>query len=186
MVSRFRGRLLVPLAVTLTTVLIAVPVSASSTEAGHHVRTGVVRLHPANDPDARATITFRDDGETLTMSGYATGLDPTKPYASLIYDNKSNARHRDTWCEPAIFDPGDPDYILTTMFMGFWVVHSDGTATLYETNIVDDETGERVYVPLDKFRTVSIRDLTVPGPFGPGSGPDAVMACGVEHTHRRY
>ena len=34
------------------------------------------------------------------------------------------------------------------------------------------------YVSLDRIGNVSIRDLSVMGPFGPGSGPAAVVACG--------
>ena len=67
------------------------------------------------------------------------------------------------------------------MFIGFWEVDEDGEGKLETTNVIDDVTGAPVYVPLSKIGTVSIRDLTVPGIFGPGSegsGPAAVVACG--------
>ena len=126
-----------------------------------------------------AEIEFVDDGTTLTITGEAEGLDPTIPYASLIYDIASPAEGPFA-CEPFIF--GGPDSIITTMFIGLWDVDEDGDGELSEINIVDDITEERVYVPLSKIGTVSIRDLTVPNPGPPffdGSGPAAVVACGV-------
>ena len=135
---------------------------------------------PGNNPGSptgvTAEIEFEDDGTTLTMTGEAEGLTPGVPYASLIYDIGSSAVG-DEACEPTIF--GGPDSIITTMFIGLWVVDEDGEGELSAINIVDDETGMRVYVSLDLIGTVSIRDLTVAGPFGPGSGPAAVVACGV-------
>ena len=124
-----------------------------------------------------AEIEFEDDGSTLKISGEAEGLTPGVPYASLIYDVGSLAEGSDA-CEPAIFDPDDPNNIIETMFVGFWEVDEDGEGELEATNIVDDVTGAPVYVPLSKIGTISIRDLTVEGPFGPGSGPAAVVACG--------
>ena len=124
-------------------------------------------------------IEFVDDGTTLTITGEAEGLDPTIPYASLIYDIGSSAVG-DEACEPAFF--AGPDSIITTMFIGIWTVDEDGEGELSAINIIDDDTGLRVYVPLSKIGTVSIRDVTVPNPGPPffdGSGPAAVVACGV-------
>ena len=138
---------------------------------------------PGNNPGSptgvTAEIEFEDDGTTLTITGEAEGLTPGVPYASLIYDIGSSAEGPFA-CEPAFF--GGPDSIITTMFIGFWVVDEDGEGELSEINIIDDDTGMRVYVPLSKIGTVSIRDLTVPNPGPPffdGSGPAAVVACGV-------
>ena len=138
-------------------------------------------LDPLNHADSWTGVTgeieFEDDGSTLEISGAATGLTPGIPYASLIYDVASEPAGPFA-CEPGIFDPLDPNFIIPTMFVGFWDVDEDGNGELSATNIVDDDTGDRVYVPLDKIATISVRDLTVPGPFGPGSGPAAVVACG--------
>ena len=126
-------------------------------------------------------IEFEDDGTTLTITGEAEGLIPGVPYASLIYDIASPAEGPFA-CEPGIFDPSDPNFIITTMFIGLWDVDEDGEGELSAINIVDDTTGERVYVPLELIGTVSIRDFTVPNPGPPffdGSGPAAVVACGV-------
>ena len=139
--------------------------------------TGRAQLHPENQSGVKGTVEFTDDGSTLTVHGTATGLVPGIPYASLIYDNDSVPGGPEA-CEPAIFDPSDPDFILTTMFVGFWTVDDQGNGTLWEENIVNED-GERVYVPLSKFKTISVRNLTINNGFG----VEAVMACGEEATH---
>ena len=148
---------------------------------------GVAELHSFNSSGVTGVFEFEDDGEFLRIEGTAQGLDPGVSYVSLIYDNRSNAdpaRTTDPFaCEPAIFNPGDPDFILDTMFVGFWNVDEDGEGTLEMTNIREESgpgifTGASVHVGLDKFHTISIRDLTVDGGFP----PTAVVACGVEVT----
>ena len=126
-----------------------------------------------------AEIEFEDDGTTITITGEAEGLTPGVPYASLIYDIGSFAQGPIA-CEPTIFDPADPNNIFATMFVGIWDVDEDGEGTLSATNIIPTfAPGPPVYVPLSKIGTISIRDGTVMGPFGPGTGPAAVVACGV-------
>lgn len=142
------------------------------------VATGRAQMHPVNQSGVRGVITFEDDGTILDISGSARGLDPQGVYASLIYDNGSVSGGPEA-CEPAIFDPSDPDFLLTTMFVGLWSVDGEGVGTLAEENIVDDETEERVYVPLGKFKTISIRDLRINNGFG----SQAVVACGEVATH---
>ena len=132
--------------------LIAVPavVLASS------VKEGESELESIGGSGIEAEIDFVDNGSTLTIHGEAEGLDPDKTYVSLIYDVDSPVTGP-LACEPAIFAPGDPNNILDTMFIGFWDVDEDGDGTLSETNIFDDVTLGRVYVPLSKIGTVSIR-----------------------------
>ncbi|RMD65952.1 hypothetical protein D6833_02160 [Candidatus Parcubacteria bacterium] len=136
----------------------------------------------ANSPTGVvAQIRFEDNGRTLKITGRAKGLTPGIPYGSLIYDIGSSAEGSDA-CEPTIFDPSNPNFILSSMFVGIWAVNAKGEGKLSAINVVDDNTGKRVYVPLIKIGSISIRDLTVPGPFGPGSGPAAVVACGKVET----
>ena len=132
----------------------------------------------SNRSGVTAEIEFRDDGEFLRIEGRARGLDPGVSYVSLIYDNESVAEGPDA-CEPAIFDPEAPGSIIDRMFVGFWNVNEDGEGRLSMTNIRHDD-GRSVHVGLEEFHTISIRDSTVVGEFGPGSGPAAVVACGVE------
>ena len=133
-------------------------------------------LRTLNESGIEGEIEFTDDGSTLTIVGEAEGMDPTAPpdtYVSLIYDNGSFATGPDA-CEPIIFDPTDPDFILPTMFIGVWSVDEEGEGTLEATNT----NGGADYVPLDKFRTISIRDTRI----NMGFGPEAVAACGVVDT----
>ncbi len=125
-------------------------------------------LDEINESGIEGEIEFTDDGTTLTIVGEADGMDPGVEYHSLIYDNGSVATGPGA-CLPTIFDPTDPDFLLPTMFIGVWSVDEDGEGTLAATNT----TGG--YVPLGKFRTMSIRDTRINGGFG----PDAVAACGV-------
>ncbi len=51
--------------------------------------------------------------------------------------------------------------------------------TLSATSIgMTNDPSTRAYVPLSKIGTISIRDRTVDGPKGPGTGPAAVVTCG--------
>ncbi len=127
-----------------------------------------------------AEIEFVDDGTTLTITGEAEGLTPGVPYVSLIYDIFSSAEG-DFACEPGLADDDpSPFNIFATMFVGEWVVDEDGDGTLSAINIGPTfAPGPPVYVSLSKIGTISIRDGNVEGPFGLGTGPAAVVACGV-------
>ncbi len=161
----------------LLTVLTALPVAlaASSEEKAESSLRPPTRV--------RAQIEFVDDGTTLTISGRAKRMTPGEVYVSLIYDIDSFVDGPGA-CEPEIFDPTDPFFILPTMFIGFWNVDDDGDGTLNDVDIaVTDQsgqfTGERVRVPLNKIGTVSVRRLLGPIP-GPGEDPPPtiVEACG--------
>lgn len=117
-------------------------------------------------------ITFVDDGTDLHITGTVRGLDPAGIYISLVYDIKS-VPGGPLGCEPAIFDPTDPGFLLPTMFVGFWAVDGAGNGTLAETNI------EGAYVPLGRFKSVSIRDIRINNGFG----PTAIVACGEVAIH---
>ena len=97
---------------------------------------------PANDPNARAIFTIKDTCAKLQIWGNASGLGPVRNLHILIYDNLSNRTDPLTWREPDIFDPGDTDYILDTMFTCAWTVNENGFGVLRATNIVDDLTGD--------------------------------------------
>lgn len=139
---------------------------------------GHATLHPQNQSGVHGEIAFLDNGSTLVILGGASGLDPGTVYVSLIYDNGS-VPGGPTGCEPTIFDPSDPGFLLPTMFVGAWTVQATGTGTLNETDVFDEVSGQRVYVPLTKFRTISIRDTSINGGFG----PEAVVACGLVADH---
>ena len=135
--------------------------------------TAKANLHPYNQTGVKAKISFVDDGSTLTITGAATGLIPGVVYGSLIYDVGS-VPGGPIACEPAIFDPTDPGFLLPTMFVGLWVNNGDGTGTLAATNTNDGAA----YVPLSKFRTISVRNFFIP----PVDNAD-LAACGQVATH---
>ncbi len=141
---------------------------------------GVAELvDPGNHADTptgvTAEIEFEDDGTALLITGEAEGLTPDVIYISLIYDVGSSAGGPNA-CEPTIFDDTNPNFILPTMFVGFWFVDEDGEGTLMARNLHDDDNpGTTAYVPLSKIGTISIRDTRVGGGFP----SEAVVACGV-------
>ena len=130
-------------------------------------------LKPANESGVQAKIVFVDDGTTLMVVGTATGLDPDESYLSNIYDIGS-ASEGPIACVPSIFDPEDPDFILPTMFLGFWKVDPDGNGRLCAVNTNSGAD----FVPLDKIGTVSVRLFVAPPP-APGAPPmTELVACG--------
>lgn len=140
---------------------------------GANLSMGQARLHPIDRSGANANIVFVDDGTTLVVSGTATGLDPDESYLTLIYDNGSVPGGPNA-CGPTIFDPTDPDFLLGTMVVGAWTVDAEGNGSLsaINTNFGAD------YVPLDKFRSTSVRRVVGP-PQAPGAPPQTeLVACG--------
>jgi hypothetical protein len=154
--------------VVLTTLLLAIPAVGAAHDV-EGVSTGRAQLAPFDESGIQGVINFTDDGTTLTTNGTATGMDPDDVYISLIYDNKSRPGGP-LACEPMIFDSGDPDFILPTMFIGEWSVDPAGNGTLTAINT----NGGADYVSLDKIKTISIRALSI--------GFERV-ACGNEATH---
>lgn len=135
--------------------------------------TAQASLASINGSGVTGRIAFVDNGSELRITGDARGLNPGHNHVSLIYDVDSPATGPEA-CEPAIFDPEDPGFILPTMFVSQWAVGMNGAGSLRMINIVEGPTGRRVRVPLEKIGTVSIRDATINGGFG----PEAVVACG--------
>lgn len=129
------------------------------------------------------TLSVTDDGESLTVEGEASGLDPEGVYVSLFYDKRSSvqgspssgdAANNAAACEPGLGEDHPQFLTVEQMEIGsdgsidLWVVDSDGSATLGPTSTLE-------YVSVKKIGTVSIRDARVNGGFG----PEAVVACGV-------
>ena len=134
---------------------------------------GSAQLSPMNESGIRAKIEFVDDGTTLKIRGKATGMDPAETYLSNIYDLGSSPSGPGA-CVPSIFDPEDPDFILPTMFVGFWEVDKFGNGELNAVNT----NGGADFVPLDKIGTMSVRLFLAP-PSEPGMPPETeLVACG--------
>ncbi len=157
-------------------VLVPVLIVALDTNGGPPAaesRTGKANLHQINKSGIKARVQFRDDGTTLAVTGTATGLDPGESYLTLIYDTGSVPSGPKA-CQPTIFDPTDPDFLLATMFIGFWAVDADGQGTLEAVNT----NGGFDYVPLDKFKNTSVRLVTGPPPKGSVIPMTELVACG--------
>ena len=144
-------------------------------------KTGKATLHQIDESGVKARMQFVDDGTMLTVSGMAAGLDPAESYVTLIYDNGSLPGGPSA-CQPTIFDPTDPGFLLMTMFIGFWTVDADGRGTLKAINT----NGGFDYVPLDKFRNASVRLVIGPPPDGGVIPMTELVACGhVSRSGRR-
>ena len=141
---------------------------------------GQATLPAINGSGISARIEFVDDGATLTVTGTASGLDPAESYVTLIYDNGSVPGGPNA-CQPTVFDPNDPDFLLGTMLIGFWEIDPDGNGTLSATNTNFGAD----YVPLDRFRSTSVRRIVGPPP-APGAPPlTELVACGHVATQPR-
>ncbi len=114
--------------------------------------------HPANQSGVIGRINFTDTGSAIIVTGTATGLAPftSGRYVTLVYDRGSVPGGPNN-CEPTT--------PLPNMFVGFWTSDAAGNGTLHQV---------AQPAPLGTFDTVSIRDQTINGGFG----PTAVVACG--------
>lgn len=165
LVGALAGGLLVP--------VLAAALDANGGPPAAESRTGKANLHQINKSGIKARIEFRDDGTTLTVTGTATGLDPGETYLTLIYDTGSVPSGPKA-CQPTIFDPTDPDFLLATMFIGFWAVDPDGQGTLEAVNT----NGGLDFVSLDRFKNTSVRLVTGPPPKGSVIPMTELVACG--------
>lgn len=151
--------------------------------ASDGVRTVTVELEERNGSGIMGQATISDDGSTITVTGSASGLDPSNTFApptggylSLFYD-KASMPDGPRVCEPGVGAHGHsggrglgeehPLHLTDAQMLGgFWTVDANGDGTLVDL--------DGAYVPVDEIGTMSIRDLRI----NDGFGPDAVMACG--------
>ncbi len=126
-------------------------------------------LHQIDQSRIKAQIQFVDTGSTLKFNGTATGLDPTKTYVSLVYDDDSIPGG------PRACLPTDNSLSFAQMVLGVWRVNPDGTGTLSGTNRGTS------YVPLTSIGTTSVRQDTQPTqPLPTVADPNrfVLQACG--------
>ena len=117
--------------------------------------------HPINQSGVMGSITFTQTEPGLVVTGTANGLAPNTfgRYVTLVYDVGSVSGGPDP-CEPTVPMPG--------MFVGVWASDAAGNGLLIQL------APPAAIAPLGTFDTVSIRDTTINGGFG----PQAVVACG--------
>jgi hypothetical protein len=145
-------RLVVTCLLSLVSMLVS-PLVASAVPS-----TGAARLTAIDASGVQARILFLDTGSPqngLVVSGFATGLDPTQLYISLVYDAGS-VPGGPTACVPT----GNPPITATQMAVGFWTVAENGTGTLFAIKSGDS------YFPLSDIGTMSVRIVLGPPPEG--------------------
>lgn len=166
------------------------------------VNTTAASNHGLSVGEKVGTISVVDDGSELAITGEASGLtaDGDQRYVSLFYDNASSVQGPHA-CEPGknvgfapqsdhplaltlgqmVIGPGTPPHSILILGAphASWNVDSDGEATLGQPT----PTSTLEYVSADMVGSVSIRDTEIDGPIGPGTGPDAVVAC-AKITHQ--
>ena len=173
--------------VAVAALIVGIPFSVSADS--NPLDRASAELRTLNNSGISGEVTFRANGSELSIEGEAEGMDPGVFYVSLLYDILSVATGAFA-CEPG-FDFSNP-------FLGA-TEDAPGRLSLDEMGIVDfgatpllvwdvspngkGHLNGTVDVDLDRLRTMSLRDTSIPGPFGPGTGPLAVSACGLIVSH---
>lgn len=141
--------------------LASLVLAASATVWAQESATARANQHPVNQSGVKGSITFTQTGAGLIVTGTATGLAPNTVgrYVTLVYDVGSEPGGPEL-CEPTVPMPG--------MFVGIWASDAAGNGLLIQL------APPGAIAPLGTFDTVSIRDTTINGGFG----PQAVVACG--------
>ncbi|HZG52280.1 MAG TPA: hypothetical protein VEZ40_09095 [Pyrinomonadaceae bacterium] len=116
-------------------------------------------LQPAGTGNGNMTAQMRffDTGNTLTATGMANGMDPTKVYVSLFYDTGSVPTGANA-CLPTNNSLTFP----AQMVVGVWLPLGSKSRTLHAVKA--GMTGQITdYAPLNAIGTVSIREDTQVG-----------------------
>ena len=139
-------------------ILASLAVVASVTVGAQGGVTARANQHPVNQSGVRGKISFTQTGAGLMVTGTATGLEPSTVgrYVTLVYDLGSVPGG------PNVCEPTAP---IAGMFVGIWASDAAGNGLLIQL---------APPAPLGTIDTVSIRDTTINGGFG----PEAVVACG--------
>lgn len=153
------------LVLSLTGLLFGLVVAGATVQAQGGV-TARANQHPVNQSGVMGKITFTQTGAGLIVTGTAKGLAPstTGRYVTLVYDVGSVPGGPEV-CEPTAPMPG--------MFVGIWASDAAGNGLLIQL------APPGAIAPLGTFDSVSIRDTTINGGFG----PQAVVACGQVATN---
>lgn len=142
---------------------------------------GFAILRAQGDSGINGLISFEDNGAANVITGYATGMDPTKVYVSLVYDVNSVPTGQNA-CLPT---PGDNSLSFNQMIVGVWLPIGSSTRTLTVVktgpDILPQGQGPLAYFALRLAGTVSIRQDTQPGqpiPAAPAPGRFLLKSCG--------
>ncbi|MFN0087291.1 MAG: hypothetical protein ACKVX9_18020 [Blastocatellia bacterium] len=153
---------------------------------------GVADLNPINRSGIRALVQVQKIGQTETISGFATGLDPYKAYISLFYDAGSPGSGPCA-CIPSNPAPAAVQAICKTsnappinfsqMVVGYWLpLIGSSTRTLHVLKAgAADAPAPLAFAPIETIGAVSIREdtqLGQPLPAAPDPGRFQLRACG--------
>ncbi len=123
-------------------------------------------LAEINDSNITAKLKLVEKGSTLTVTGTANGMDPTKHYHSLIYDSGSSPTGPNA-CIPSVLPPVG-GLSFDQMQLGSWQPIGQTTRTLNATR------KGLAFVKLRDIRTLSIRRHDQTGP----AASLALVSCG--------
>jgi hypothetical protein len=156
---------------------------------------GVADLNPFNRSGIRALVSVKKIGQTETITGFATNMDPYKAYVSLFYDAGSPGSGPCA-CIPSNPLPSGPSALQTTckasaappvnfsqMVIGYWLpLIGSSTRTLHVLKAgAADAPAPLAYVPLENIGAISVREdtqLGQPLPAAPDPNRFQLRACG--------
>ncbi|MDX2033911.1 MAG: hypothetical protein SF339_24775 [Blastocatellia bacterium] len=153
---------------------------------------GVADLNPINRSGIRALVQVQKIGQTETISGFATGLDPYKAYISLFYDAGAPGSGPCA-CIPSNPPPAAlqatcktsnaPPINFSQMVIGYWLpLIGSSTRTLHVLKAgAADAPVPTAFAPIENIGAISIREdlqLGQPLPSAPDPNRFQLRACG--------
>lgn len=175
------GLLLLIIGALAAGLLVASPPSAELVGTGDAqalagpTRSARAKLVPINNSGIRGTVSFKDDGTRLEVTGSANGFVPQRRYFTLVYGVRSQGPGEgDNPC-------GRDDTLnFEQMLVAEWLPAGGKTRTLATP-------APKLTVGLEQIRTVSIRQLTAPLLPDPAQDlpPQAfeLRSCGLIRPH---
>ncbi len=153
---------------------------------------GFADLNPINRSGIQALVHVEKIGQTETITGFATGLDPYKAYVSLFYDAGSPGSGPCA-CIPSNPPPAAlqstcpttnaPPVNFSQMVIGYWlplIGSSKRTMQVLKAGATNAPV-PLAFVPLENIGSVSIREdtqLGQPLPAAPDPARFQLRACG--------
>jgi hypothetical protein len=153
---------------------------------------GFADLNPINRSGIRALINVKKIGQTETITGFATNMDPYKAYVSLFSDAGSPGSGPCA-CMPSNPAPaavqatckttGAPPVNFSQMMVGYWLpLIGSTTRTLHVLKAgAADSAAPQAFAPLDHIGSISVREdtqLGQPLPAAPDTNRFQLRACG--------
>ncbi len=153
---------------------------------------GVADLNPINRSGIRALVQVQKIGQTETISGFATGMDPYKAYISLFYDAGApgsgpcaciSSNPPPAALQATCKTSNAPPINFSQMVVGYWLpLIGSSTRTLHVLKAgAADAPVPLAYAPIENIGAISIREdtqLGQPLPGAPDPGRFQLRACG--------